>query len=238
MYFWLPQKSINMAISKSTYSFLQKLAINNNRDWFADHKDQYTTAHENVIEFADDVLGKMNGFDKIETPSGKKALKRIYRDVRFSKNKAPYKQHFGIMYARATAAKRGGYYIHIQPGESFLGGGFWGPEKEDLLLIRKHIAADDSYLREVLESTKFKKHFGEMKGDQLKSAPKGFDKEHVAIDLLRYKSFLCMERFTDEEVLSPDFSKKVETTFKAMQPFLEVMTEMLTTNLNGESLLD
>lgn len=227
-----------MTISKSTFSFLQKLAKNNNRDWFADHKDLYTTSQENVIEFADDVLSKMNGFDKIDTPSGKKAVKRIYRDVRFSKNKAPYKQHFGMMYARATAARRGGYYIHIQPGESFLGGGFWGPEKDDLLLVRKHIAADDSYLRKVLESANFKKHFGEMRGEQLKSAPKGFDKEHPAIDLLRYKSFLCMESFTDEEVLSPDFSKKVEMTFKAMQPFLEVMTEMLTTNLNGESLIE
>lgn len=227
-----------MTISKSTFTFLQNLAKNNDREWFAKHKDQYTVAHENMIEFAEDVLSKMNAFDQIQTPSGKKALKRIYRDVRFSKNKAPYKQHFGIMYARATAARRGGYYIHIQPGESFLGGGFWGPEKDDLLLIRKHIAEDDSYLRKVLESNKFKKHFGQMQGEQLKSAPKGFDKEHPAIDLLRYKSFLCMERFTDEEVLSADFSQKVETTFQAMQPFLEVMTEMLTTNLNGESLIE
>ena len=101
-----------MAISKKAFSFLQDLSRNNNRDWFAENKDKYTAAHENMIEFAEDVLGKMNGFDKIETPSGKKALKRIYRDVRFSKNKAPYKQHFGLMYARATAARRGGYYIH------------------------------------------------------------------------------------------------------------------------------
>jgi len=227
-----------MEISNRTLSFLQNLAKNNDRDWFAEHKDLYTAAHENMIEFADEVLGKMNTWDKIETPSGKKALKRIYRDVRFSKNKAPYKQHFGVMYARATAARRGGYYLHVQPGDSFIGGGFWGPEKDDLLLVRKHIAADDSYLREVLEDKKFKKLFGEMHGEQLKTAPKGFDKEHAAIELLRYKQFLVMKRFTDEEVLSTDFSEIVSSTFEAMQPFLEVMTEMLTTNLNGESLLE
>ena len=227
-----------MKLSKSTFSFLKQLAINNDREWFADHKNLYTDAQENAISFADSVLEKMNGFDNIETPSGKKALKRIYRDVRFSKNKAPYKQHFGMMFARATAARRGGYYVHIQPGENFVGGGFWGPEKDDLLLVRKHIAQDDSYLREVLESPKFKTTFGSMRGDQLKSSPKGFDKEHLAIDLLRYKQFLVMKQFTDEEVLSADFDQKVSNTFQAMQPFLEVMTEMLTTNLNGESLID
>lgn len=227
-----------MAISKETISFLKQLSVHNDRDWFADHKELYTTAHEDMIAFAEDVLGRMNGFDTIETPSGKKALKRIYRDVRFSKNKAPYKQHFGIMYTRATAAKRGSYYIHIQPGENFLGGGFWGPEKDDLLQIRKHIATDDSDFRTVLNAKSFKKHFGELRGDQLKSAPKGFDKEHPAIDLLRYKQFLVMKRFTDEEVLSPDFAKNAAQTFKEMQPFLELMTEMLTTNLNGESLID
>jgi uncharacterized protein (TIGR02453 family) len=227
-----------MSISKSTISFLKQLAIHNDRDWFAENKSLYTDAQENAIFFADSVLEKMNKFDKIETPSGKKALKRIYRDVRFSKNKAPYKQHFGIMYARATAARRGGYYLHIQPGESFIGGGFWGPEKDDLLLVRKHIAQDDSYLREVLNNKKFKTTFGEMRGEQLKSAPKGFDKEHFAIDLLRYKQYLVMKRFTDEEVLSANFDQLVADTFKGMQPFMEIMTEMLTTNLNGESLID
>jgi len=227
-----------MAISQRTLSFLQELSQNNSRDWFAENKDLYTKAQENVIEFADEVLAKINGFDKIETPSGKKALKRIYRDVRFSKNKAPYKQHFGIMFSRATSSRRGTYYIHIQPGESFIGGGFWGPEKEDLLLIRKHIAQDDSFFRKVLESAKFKKQFGSMRGEQLKSSPKGFDKEHSAIDLLRYKQFLIMTPFTDEQVLSPEFATLASNTLKAMLPFFDVMTEMLTTNLNGESLIE
>lgn len=233
-----PPNHNQMNISKNTFSFLKQLAINNDRDWFAEHKNVYTDAQENAISFADSVLEKMNAFDHLETVSGKKALKRIYRDVRFSKNKAPYKQHFGMVYARATAARRGSYYVHIQPGESFVGGGFWGPEKDDLLLIRKHISQDDSYFRKVLNSKKFIATFDALMGEQLKTAPKGFDKEHAAIDLLRYKQFLIMKRFTDEEVLAPDFDEKVAQTFKAMLPFFEVMTEMLTTNLNGESLID
>lgn len=227
-----------MAIAKATFEFLSALRKNNNRDWFTENKPTYQVAHENVIAFADDLLAEVNQFDKIETPSGKKALKRIYRDVRFSKNKAPYKQHFGMMFSRAGAERRGTYYIHIQPGESFIGGGFWGPEKEDLLRIRKHIAQDDSEFRSVLNSKLFKSNFGSLRGEQLKTAPKGFDKEHPAIDLLRYKQFLVMKGFTDEEVLSPQFSKLAAKGLIAMVPFFDIMTEMLTTNLNGESLID
>ena len=226
-----------MGISKNTFSFINKLSKNNNRDWFAENKSLYTAAQEDVIEFSNEVLEKMHAFDKIETPTGKKALKRIYRDVRFSKNKAPYKQHFGMMYARNGADRRGTYYIHLQPGENFIGGGFWGPEKDDLLRIRKHIDQDDTYFREVLDSKAFKSTFGILRGEQLKSAPKNFDKEHPAIDLLRYKQFLIMKQFTDEEVLSPDFADQAAKTLKEMLPFFDVMTEMLTTNMNGESLV-
>ncbi len=226
-----------MGISKNTFSFLNHLANNNNRDWFAENKSIYTAAHEDVIEFSNSLLDNMHAFDKIETPSGKKALKRIYRDVRFSKNKAPYKQHFGMMFSRLGTERRGTYYIHLQPGESFIGGGFWGPEKDDLLRIRKHIAQDDTYFRAVLDSKGFKKEFGTMRGEQLKSSPKNFDKEHPAIDLLRYKQFLVMKTFTNEEVLSPDFAIEAAKTLKGMLPFFDIMTEMLTTNMNGESLI-
>lgn len=227
-----------MAISKSSLSFLTALSNNNSRDWFMEHKSDYTDAQENVIQFADEVLEQLNSFDVIDTASGKKALKRIYRDVRFSKNKSPYKGHFGIGFVRSSASRRGGYYIHIQPGATFIGGGFWGPEKDDLLRIRKHLEIDASELQNVIQSTSFKNHFGTMEGEQLKTAPKGFDKEHPSIELLRYKQFLVGKSFTDKEVLAKDFSQTAANTLKAMLPFFEVMTEMLTTNLNGESLID
>ncbi|MGB0389940.1 MAG: DUF2461 domain-containing protein [Salibacteraceae bacterium] len=227
-----------MTISKNTISFLDNLSKNNNRDWFTENKPTYLEAHENIIGFADKVLEILNTFDKIETASGKKSVKRIYRDVRFSKNKDPYKNNFGIEFKRSGANRRGGFYIHIAPNASFIGGGFWGPEKEDLLRIRKHIEVDDSELRSVINSKDFKSVFGELKGEQLKSAPKGFDKKHKAIDLLRFKQFLIGTDFTNEQVTATDFAQTAAYTLKAMLPFFEVMTEMLTTNLNGESLID
>lgn len=227
-----------MAISKNSFDFLKQLSANNNRDWFTENKQIYTDAQQDIIAFADEVLQGMNAFDHIETPTGKKALKRIYRDVRFSKDKAPYKQHFGMTFSRATQSRRGTYYIHLQPGNSFIGGGFWGPEKDDLLRIRKHLAQDDSYFKKVINSKEFKNHFGTLEGEQLKTAPKGFDKEHPSIELLRYKQFLIGQSFSDKEVLSKDFAKKACNTLEAMIPFFDIMTEMLTTNLNGESLID
>lgn len=227
-----------MAISDSTIQFLQDLSKNNNRDWFAANKPTYTAAHENIIQFSDDVLHLLHEFDKIETPNGKKAVKRIYKDVRFSKNKDPYKNNFGMAYVRAGSQRRGGFYIHIQPDAHFIGGGFWAPEKEDLHRVRKHIETDDTELRNVIQSKSFRDTFGTLQGEQLKTAPKGFDKEHTAIDLLRHKQFLIGKEFSNMEVLDKDFSKTAAETLKAMLPFFDVMTEMLTTNLNGESLMD
>ena len=226
-----------MQISPKSIDFVKKLGKNNNRDWFNKNKALYTAAHEDMISFADALLEEMNKIDQIETASGKKSLMRIYRDVRFSKDKSPYKQHWGGGFRRATAARRGGFYYHIEPGNSFVGGGFWGPNKDDLLLIRQQIELDADPLRKVIKSKAFKDNFGELQGEQLKSAPKGFDKEDPNIDLLRYKQFLLSKSFTDEEVLAKDFHKKVAKSFKAMLPFFDVMSEYLTTDLNGESII-
>lgn len=224
-------------ITNENLKFLKSLAKNNDRDWFADHKDEYQKHHEVMISFADELLSKMNQHDNIETISGKKSLQRIYRDVRFSKDKSPYKTHWGGGFKRATKLLRGGYYYHIQPdGGSFIGGGFWGPNKEDLLRIREDIASDASDLREIITSPEFVDTFGELQGEQLKSAPKGFDKEHADIDLLRYKQFLIGKHFTDKEVLADDFIDRANDTFKKMRPFFDYMSDVLTTDSNGSPL--
>ncbi len=224
-------------ITNENLKFLKSLAKNNDRDWFADHKDEYQKHHEVMISFADELLSKMNQHDNIETVSGKKSLQRIYRDVRFSKDKSPYKTHWGGGFKRATKLLRGGYYYHIQPdGGSFIGGGFWGPNKEDLLRIREDIASDASDLREIITSPEFVNTFGELQGEQLKSAPKGFDKEHADIDLLRYKQFLIGKHFTDKEVLADDFIDRANDTFKKMRPFFDYMSDVLTTDSNGSPL--
>jgi len=226
-----------MELPVFVFDFLNDLKTNNDRDWFAEHKDQYTKAQEGALLFADDVLKGMYPVDNIETPSAKKCLHRIYRDTRFSKDKTPYKNNFSGSLKRATPALRGGYYFHLQPGHSFVAGGFWGPNSADLLHIRQHLAADATELRKVMRSKAFQSHFGELLGDGVKTAPRGFSIEHSNIDLLRKKQFIVRQDFTDKEVHSADFSVKVVEGFKAMRPFFNVMSDVLTTNLNGESVL-
>lgn len=221
-------------LSKEVFDFLKKLKKNNDRDWFNAHKKEYQSVHENVITLADCVLAGMNKIDNIETPTGKKSLYRIYRDTRFSKDKTPYKTHFGAVLKRATAQLRGGYYMHIEAGASFVGGGFWEPNSDDIKRIRKAIAADPDELRKIINSKAFKSTFGELQGNQVKTAPQGYKKDDPAIDLLRYKQFLISKEFTDQEVLSPDFCKQAVATFKAMRPFFDYMSYILTTDENGE----
>lgn len=220
--------------SKENFQFLLDIKNNNDRDWFATNKKRYEKEQQNMIDFADVLLAKMKEHDNIETETGKKSLHRIYRDTRFSKDKTPYKTNLSGSFARATKLLRGGYYFHIEPGNVFVGGGFWNPEPADLKRVRIDIAADDTEMRSIINSASFKKHFGELKGEQLKTAPKGFDKEHPAVDLLRYKQFLLGHNFTDAEAMQPDFADKVNETFKAMRPFFNYMSEVLTTDVNGE----
>jgi uncharacterized protein (TIGR02453 family) len=224
-------------ISKANFDFLNQLKKNNNRDWFADNKAEYLKQHENTIAFADALLIELSKHDNIETENGKKSLFRIYRDVRFSKDKSPYKTHWAGGFKRATKALRGGYYFHIEPGNTFVGGGFWDPNKEDLQRIREDIASDSSELRKILNSKSFKDNFGELHGEQLKTCPKGFDKDHEAIDLLRYKQFIVSKKFTDTEALSPNFAKLVAETFKQMRPFFNYMSVSVTTDANGVSII-
>lgn len=222
-----------MKISQQNYEFLKKIKQNNNRDWFNDNKNSYLEAHENTIAFADELLKKMNQHDNIETPTGKKSLFRIYRDVRFSKDKSPYKSHWAGGFRRATEALRGGYYFHIEPGNTMVGGGFWAPNKEDLQRIREDIAMDAKPLRKILADKTFVNTFGELHGEQLKTCPKGFDKENPGVDLLRYKQFIVSKKFTDKEALSADFADMVNDTFKKMRPFFDYMSVSVTTDANG-----
>lgn len=224
-------------ITKDSLAFITQLKQNNNRDWFTENKPTYQKHHASMVEFADELLSMMNTHDNIETESGKKSLFRIYRDVRFSKDKSPYKTHWSGSFKRATKLLRGGYYYHVEPGgNSFVGGGFWGPNKDDLLRIREEIAVDASELRSIITSEDFVSTFGSLNGEQLKTAPKGFDKEHPDIDLLRYKQFIFGKNFSDKEVLSPDFINQVNDTFTKMRPFFDYMSDVLTTDSNGEPL--
>lgn len=224
-------------IEKSTFDFLKKLSRNNNRDWFNRNEDQYLATHENMIAFAGALLKEMNKHDYLETQSGKDCLFRIYNDVRFSKDKTPYKTYWSGSFKRATKKLRGGYYFMIGPGESMAAGGFFSPDSKDLLRIRQDIDMNFSGWKKMLASKVIHKTFGELKGDKVATSPKGFSKGNPAIALLRYKHFYFSRKFTDQEVLSKNFLKELNQTFKNLRPYFDYMSEVLTTDGNGISIL-
>jgi uncharacterized protein (TIGR02453 family) len=215
--------------------FLNKLKLNNNRDWFNANKDEYQGIQKEIKKFYEDIKLNLEQEDEIE----KLKMFRVYRDVRFSKDKTPYNHHFAGSFSRNGKQLRGGYYLRIRPGESFLAGGFWQPDKEDLFRIRKEIEISDIELRNILADSNFEKYFGGvLVGEELKTAPKGFQKEHPAIDLIRKKGFIAVRNFTDKEVLSSNFLMEVNDSFRALRPFFDYMSEVLTTDLNGASTID
>ncbi len=224
-------------IQKDTIKFLTDLSKNNNREWFNINKDRYTEAHNNIIAFADALIVEMNKHDLIETASGKKSVFRIYKDVRFSKDKTPYNKHWSGSLKRATKKRRGGYYFRIEPGNSFLAAGFWGPNADDMKRIREDIDPNYEAWRDMLADKTLTDTFGSITGEQLSSAPKGYAKDHPAIDLLRYKQFILRYQFTEDEVCSPDFLSRVNEVFKKMRSFLDFMSEVLTTDANGLDLV-
>lgn len=225
-------------VDKSTLSFLKDLSENNNREWFSENKARYMLAHENMVRFADDLLAEMQKHDFLETMSGKQSLMRIYRDIRFSKDKTPYRDHFGGGFRRATRKLRGGYYYEIGVEKAIVVGGFFSPNKNDLLRIRKDIDVNYHEWQEILSQETLINTFGSLKGDKLTTAPRGFARDHPAIELLRHKQFYLEKSFTRKEILSNEFVYIMNEGFKGLRPFFDFMSYILTTDANGVSLVD
>jgi uncharacterized protein (TIGR02453 family) len=219
-------------LQNSIFQFLNQLKENNNREWFADNKKAFQAEEKLAKTFFTAVYNDLEKIDSLD----KMQVFRIYRDVRFSKNKLPYKNHFSVGFNRAKPMLRGGMYLHIENNASFVGGGFWEPNAADLFRMRKEIEMDASELRAIIAEESFQKYFKTLEGEELKTAPKGFDKTHSDIDLIRKKQFLLTRSFTNKEVLSANFQSEVIASFKAMRPFFDYMSDVLSTDLNGESL--
>jgi uncharacterized protein (TIGR02453 family) len=224
----------HLLLPASSFEFLMQLKQNNNREWFTQNKEAYQQQLELIEGFTTGLLNMVNTHDVIETPNAKKALHRIYRDIRFSKDKTPFKTNWSGNFKRAGKHRRGGYYFHLEPGNTFIAGGFWAPDTPDLKRIRDDIAFDASPIKQIINSKEFKTTFGVLEGEQLKTAPKGYASDHEAIDLLRYKQFLVRRRFTDKEALNNDFLNQASDVFKSMRPFFDYMSDVLTANVNGE----
>ena len=220
-------------IHRSSLAFLKNLSRNNNRDWFNAHRPEYELALANSRAFFDEVIARLNTHDRIETPSAKQAMYRIYRDLRFSKDDTPYNPRFGSYFARTKPMLRGGYYLWIEPGESWLGCGFAYPNPDDLKTIRLDILKNHRKWNRLLDSKGIKDRFGEMQGDQVPTAPRGIPKDHPALNLLRRKQFWFRRSFSDREVLSPDFIDDVNQTYKSIRPFFDYMSQVLAPRSTG-----
>ncbi len=213
-------------LQKSTLNFLKVLKRHNNRDWFNKNKQLYEDARKDFEIFIDELIHRMCDFDPtLMGLQAKECMFRIYKDVRFSKDKTPYKTNMG------AAINEGGrkmpipgYYFHIQPGECFLAGGLYLPSADKLLAVRKAIANSKGGFRKILSSKEYKKYW-KLWEDKLKTAPKGFPKDHPDVEYLKYRSVIAFHNINDEQVLSPkaiDYSVK---TFKTLKPLIDFLYE-------------
>ncbi|APD08111.1 hypothetical protein UJ101_02613 [Flavobacteriaceae bacterium UJ101] len=221
-------------LKKEIFTFLNDLKENNHRDWMQEQKKRYQANEKELKAFYQETMNELNTFDEIE----KLKVFRINRDVRFSKDKTPYNVHRSASFSRQGTHRRGGYYLRLEPGSSAMAGGFFAPESADLLRIRKEFEMDSSEIYQILEEPNFKKAFGGFSQEyKVKTAPKGFSKEDPNIELIRLKSFFVVHHFTDKEVFSKDFQELLVYHYQLLTPFFDYMSDVLTTNLNGESII-
>jgi uncharacterized protein (TIGR02453 family) len=220
-------------LTADLFSFFSDLQQNNNRDWFTAHKPTFKTLETQVKAFGEQLKDQLNQHDSID----RFKLFRIYRDVRFSKDKTPYKTHFGLTWHRTKPLYRGGYYLHLSPKNNFLACGFWDPNPADLKRIRQEIDMDGEEYRSILNNKTFKSVWGELQGEAVKTAPKGYAKDHPHIDLLRFKQHIFTINYSDKEICQPDFVDRANKALQAVRPFVDYMSEVLTTNADGERLV-
>jgi uncharacterized protein (TIGR02453 family) len=209
-------------ISNNTYQFLKELGDNNNRPWFQTNKGRYEEARADFEGFISKLILGIASFDPpIGELEAKRCIFRIYRDTRFSKDKKPYKTNFGahLVSTDAKPHDRAGYYIHLQPGNTFLAGGAYLPPAPWLKAIRNAIDQRGRELKKILNHPDFKKYFGEMEGEKLKTTPRDYPADHAFIELLRYKSFLAVHKLNDKDTMSEKFLETSTEVFKALKPF-------------------
>jgi uncharacterized protein (TIGR02453 family) len=210
---------------KNVLNFLKELSANNNKDWFHANKAVYQEALAEFKAFTEALIGEIASFDKdIASLRAKDCIFRIYRDIRFSKDKTPYKNNFGAAFIRGgKKSPYAAYYIHIEPGESFCGGGIWMPPGNILKAVRQEVYYHSEEFIKILETKKFKETFGQLGGDKLQRPPVGFPKDFPHNELLKFKSYAVMKNMPDERVLSGDLLKDAKADFKTMYPFIQFL---------------
>ena len=219
-----------MQILLVVFDFLRKIEQNNDREWFSQNKNLYESALTNVQNFGTALIEGISSFDaSVGDQEAKKCIFRIYRDVRFSSDKRPYKTHFGLYIApNGKQSGNAGYYLHIQNDMSVLAGGLWSPENKVLKKIREEIYYSPEELVQIIENKEFTSTFGDfMDNDNLKKPPRNYPVDFQYINLLKYRHFCVEKQVTNSEILAPDFSTKCIKTFKLMLPLVTYMNKLI-----------
>jgi uncharacterized protein (TIGR02453 family) len=202
-------------------AFIAELTQNNHKEWMESHKKEYLAAKDKVVEFLEIILTELQAVDvTLAGTEVKKSIFRINRDIRFSKDKSPYKTNFGAYFSpTGKNTFYAGYYIHIEPNDkSMVGGGLYMPESPLLAKARQEIDYNIEEFKEIVESPAFVNTFGELQGEKVKTVPKGYDKTHPEIELLKMKSFFASKTFSDSEMKQPDIAKKIANACKILTP--------------------
>lgn len=209
--------------------FLTDLSANNNREWYNANKKRYDESREKILFLTDVLINEIRKFDsEIPALSPKDCVFRIFRDVRFSNDKRPYKTNFGAFVAKGgRKSMYAGYYFHIDPEGSFAGGGVYMPPAEPLKAIRDYMAENGGEFLDIINDKNFKKIYPEMYDDKLKTAPKGFPKDHEYIDLLRYKSFVFSSKMDKSEISADNLIDKIIDSFEQLSPVNAFLNEAL-----------
>lgn len=217
-------------IQQSTVQFLKSLHKNNNREWFLKNKQNYDAAKENFLVFVDEILKGIQNFDPtLNELVPKQCVFRINRDVRFSKNKEPYKNNFGASFSKgAKKINAAGYYFHLEPGASFIGGGLWMPEAPDLQKLRQEIDYSFKEFKSILGNAKFKNTFGNLTTEaKLSRPPKGYDIDNPAIEFLKLKSFTAIVPIADKDIFNENMVKQSLTVFKTLSPLVQFLNRAI-----------
>jgi uncharacterized protein (TIGR02453 family) len=220
---------MNQVDLKPMFDFLSDLEQHNNRPWFEGHRVEYELARARFESFVDELIHAYGGMEDFGGTTARDCVMRIYRDTRFSKNKSPYKINMGATLASGgKKSVRLVYHLHLQPhDQSLIAGGLYMPSPEQLAGFRKAIDQDAAPFKVILTDKEFKKYFGTLEGDQLKSVPQGYSREHAEIDLLRFKQVVVVHRLSDETVLSPKFGAHTIKVFTPMKLFLDYLNMIL-----------
>jgi uncharacterized protein (TIGR02453 family) len=210
----------------NSLQFLHALAANNSKEWMDANRSWYQECRQEFIALVGELIQQMQAFDPgLAGIQAKDTIFRINRDIRFSNDKRPYKTNFGAAISEGGKhSENPSYYLHVQPGENFIGGGIYMPQAEVLKKIRQEVDYNPEELKKIVSETNFRKVYGEIRGEKLKTAPKGYPKDHPNIEFLKLKSYVVLHELSDAEVTSDRLIEDAVSYFKAMKPFNDYLT--------------